>query len=90
MNIKDFNDSCEGSGMRDDMKCSFCLERTATSMWTMKHGDNLFCCTSCAVSILPAFIADSIPKKTSRMILNWYVEKAVAAFWKAMAIRFTK
>lgn len=90
MNIKDFNDDCGGSGMRDGMKCSFCLERPAISMWTMKKGDALFCCTQCAVAILPTIIADSIPKRTSRMTLNWYVERATTAFWKAMTIRFTK
>ena len=90
MNIKDFNSSSMSSGMRDDMKCSFCLKNQATCMWTMREGDALFCCTSCAVSVLPAIMADSFPKSMSRMVLNWYVEQAVSAFWKAMAIRFIK
>jgi hypothetical protein len=91
MNIKDFNESCGCAGMRDDMKCSFCGERTAESMWTTKgEQDDLFCCTTCAVSILPVIIADSIPKKTGRMVLNWYTERAISAFWKAMTIRFMK
>lgn len=90
MNIKDFNESCEGNGMATGMLCSFCQKNAATSMWTLKGGDALFCCPECAVSVLPAITADSLQMPTNRMHLNWYVERAVSSFWKALAIRFVK
>lgn len=71
---------------QDRQRCSFCGRR-ATGLW--KGTQTIFCCWSCAESVLPALAADSIPHVSRRNSDN-LLRQFELRFWRAISFRFMK
>lgn len=75
--------------------CSFCgSKRHATPFaggeWQTPIG-NVFCCHTCAVNVLPAFIADSVHINGNHYTLGRErLEVVEKSFWKAMTARASR
>ncbi len=46
-------------------KCTFCAENDGTGVWMTQSKNDVYCCASCAIDILPQLMADSIVGGTS-------------------------
>jgi hypothetical protein len=67
-------------------RCSFC-GLAASAFWAGHVVVSI--CPGCAVNILPALIADSIPYAT-RPHLDGAVARAVSRYWRAAAYRLQR
>jgi hypothetical protein len=67
--------------------CSFCEQRSATAYWTITV--ELQVCAHCAVTTLPALIADAIPVGTGKQP-HTSLAAVQASFWRALALRLNR
>lgn len=72
----------------EGQQCSFCGSSSPSAEW---HGHTqAFCCAQCAMTVLPAFMADAMAKLDSGYINTVGFKVALANFWKALYLAVSR
>lgn len=68
-------------------RCTIC-DRPAAGYWT-GHTGGVATCYSCAVGVLPALLADSLPYATPAYV-HGAAERMLTTYWRAIALRLLR